>query len=103
MRRVRRRGFDRMKGRRGGNALPTVQVKELRESETSKAEMQSRRKRGSGNVFCFTRVFGITRMSGGVTRSCTTPEQGGRPTDILDVCCQIWACPDNSKGSHNLL
>jgi hypothetical protein len=63
MRIVRRRGFDWMNGKSGGNALPIVQVKEARYSATCKAEIQSCKKRGSGAVLCFTRVLGITRMS----------------------------------------
>jgi hypothetical protein len=63
MRSVRRRGFDWMNGKSGGNALPIVQVKEVRYFATCKAEIQSCRKRGSGMALCFTRVLGITRMS----------------------------------------
>jgi hypothetical protein len=61
MRRVWRRGFK--KGKSGGSALPIVQVKDARYSATCKAETQSRKKCGSGNVARLTRVFGITRIS----------------------------------------
>jgi hypothetical protein len=102
MRRVWRRGFK--KGKSGGSALLIVQVKDARYSATCKAETQSRRKRGSGNVIRLTRVLGITRISrsrGQVWGQVRVP-QAARPTDVLDVRGQVWVCLDDGKGGRYL-